>query len=196
MVNNRRSFYSYFTHDLGSRNDPKIVKMAIKMGHEGKGIYWDLVEILYEQNGYIKISDLEVIAFSINCDLSKVKRVLFEFDLFKKDTKRIWSDSALTRIKIKEGKSKKASQASNKRWKQNADAMQTHSERDANEMHSVCDSNAIKEKEKKEKEIGIFQIPKNHPFSRLPVGDARRVEYERMSPEERKKVDFSLNNPL
>ena len=39
----------YFSHDYGSRNDPKLVKVLMKLKQEGKGVYWDLIEMLYEQ---------------------------------------------------------------------------------------------------------------------------------------------------
>jgi len=38
----------YFPHDVGARNDPKIVHLRCSLGRDAVSIYWDLVEMLYE----------------------------------------------------------------------------------------------------------------------------------------------------
>jgi hypothetical protein len=42
----------YFPHDYHARHDPKLEKAYLKHGHIAWGIYWHLIEMLYEQGGY------------------------------------------------------------------------------------------------------------------------------------------------
>ena len=41
----------YFQHDYNARNDPKLQDVLIELGVEGIGIYWCIIEQLYEQGG-------------------------------------------------------------------------------------------------------------------------------------------------
>lgn len=43
---------SYFTHDSGARNDPRIVSLRRKFGWEGYGSFFGLIEFLREQPNY------------------------------------------------------------------------------------------------------------------------------------------------
>ena len=136
----------YFSHDYGSRNDPKLVKLQMKLGHEGKGIFWDLVEILYEQGGYIQTDELNSIAFALHSEYERMISVLSDFDLFKTDGQAWWSESILKRLEVRDEKSNRARESVLKRWdkyKRNTDVLQTNN-----------DGNTIKER-KKGKEINI-----------------------------------------
>lgn len=140
----------YFSHDANARHDPKIIKMISAYGMEGYGWYWVIIEMLREQDNYkLSISDqgdIDVTASQTYSDSEKIKKYLDDcvkiFKLFKKTKKYLWSVSLLKRMKIMEEKREKACKAANIRWKRererNADAMRTHSGR-----------NAIKEKKKK-----------------------------------------------
>ena len=43
----------YITHDFGARNDPKLMDLQMEMGGQGLGIFWCLVEMLWENGGTI-----------------------------------------------------------------------------------------------------------------------------------------------
>lgn len=134
----------YFSHDFGARNDPKMLKVLMRLGQAGKGAYWDLIEMLYEQDGYLLLSECESIAFALRMECDAIMRLVTEFDLFQSDAEKFWSESVLRRLELRRAKSAKAAESASKRWNKsegNANAMRTHSE-----------GNAIKEKEKKGKE--------------------------------------------
>jgi len=135
----------YFSHDYNARNDQRIVKITMQFGLEGIGIYWCLIEILYECGGYILESQIDTIAFELRTQSERIADVL-NTDLFKKKGKKYYSESVLTRLSKRKEKSEKARQSAVTRWnketKTNANVMRTHS-----------DSNAIKVKESKVKEI-------------------------------------------
>lgn len=106
----------YFRHDQNARNNPKLLKLKMKMGMEGIGIYWCLIECLYELNGYLKEDDLETFCFNEHVDIVKVKNVLklanFKFD----KEKGYYSNGVLERINKREEFCLKQKEKADKRW--------------------------------------------------------------------------------
>ena len=101
----------YITHDIGARNDPKLVEVQMEMGGQGLAIWWCLVEMLWENDGYIPFNP-KAIAFSLRwASPEEVQRVLTEFGLFENDGQRAWSPSALKRISHKLEVSKRRSES-------------------------------------------------------------------------------------
>ncbi len=91
----------YITHDIGARNDPKLVDLQMAMGGLGLGIWWCLVEMLWENDGYLPLN-FRSLAYSLKWAKAKdVERVVTEFGLFDNDGQRIWNRSALERIQHK-----------------------------------------------------------------------------------------------
>lgn len=137
----------YFSHDYNSRNDPKMMALRMKEGMEGVGIYWCVVELLYEEGGYAMLSDCERIAFDLRVKIDRVRRVVINYELFRNDGTKFWSESCLRRITMRNAKSDKARESALEGWNKRR--------ADANALNSQSDGNAIKErkvKEKKEKE--------------------------------------------
>ena len=131
----------YFPHDFNARSDRKMVKLKLKQGAAGIGAFWCIVEMLYEDGGKIPLSEIPTIAQDIIADEILVTSLVNDFDLFKNDGIHFWSESVNRRLAYRLEKSEKARESAEIRWN-NANAMRTHS-----------DGNAIKGKEKKEKEI-------------------------------------------
>lgn len=74
----------YFSHDANARNDLKCIKLRQELGMEGYGIFWAIIEILRESDGYkLKNSDLETISFDLKCKLDTIKSVVNNYGLFK-----------------------------------------------------------------------------------------------------------------
>lgn len=109
------------------------------MQYEGMGIYWGLVERLYEQDGYMNIEDLPIYANGDNSLCERITKVVRDFDLFKIKDGKFWSESCLRRLSVITEKSNKASQSAHKRWS-----------KDTNAMPTQCEGNAIKESKGKE----------------------------------------------
>lgn len=106
---------NYFTHDYNARNDNKLVKLKQCVGMSGVGIYWCLVEMLFEQGGKIKISDLEIIAKELKEKRAKVEKVVMNFELFEMNFEFLWSNSVNERLKLRKEKSDKARESVNYR---------------------------------------------------------------------------------
>jgi hypothetical protein len=130
----------YFSHDYNSRNDPKMVALFMKMGHEGRGIFWDLIEYLYEQGGYLMLSQCECIAYELRTHPDKLRTLISDFGFFKDDGQKFWSESVLKRIEMRNQRSDTARKNAQIRWNSQKN-MQSQCER----IEKSCKGNAIKE---------------------------------------------------
>lgn len=158
----------YFSHDSNARHDPKILSMRTVYGSEGYGWYWIIIEMLREQDDFkIELTKYvwNALAMQTQCNAdamhSFVEDCINEFKLFSSDGNYFWSESLNRRMDIRNEKSEKARKAAEARWgksskdkvspkkkepqsSSNADAMQTHSDRNAIKKKKVKES---KEKE-------------------------------------------------
>lgn len=135
----------YFSHDANSRNDLKCVKLRQELGMEGYGIFWAIIEILRESDGYkLKISDLETISFDLKCKLDVVKSVVNNYGLFKISAGS-FSSKRLTQSMIEYNKRKQSFSEAGKR----GNAIRWRSGGDGQVI-------ALKESKGKEKKKGNF----------------------------------------
>jgi hypothetical protein len=127
----------YFSHDYNARNDEKIKRLIRKHGMQGYGVFWSIVEDLYNNANALR-TDYEGIAYDYRIDVSIVRSVINDFDLFVFDAEHFGSLSVQKRIDERDSKSVKARESAHKRWT------------NANAMQSQCEGNAIKERKGKE----------------------------------------------
>lgn len=129
---------SYFSHDSNARNSEKMIRVRMKYGAEGYGIYFMILERLRDEANYMSIKDYNVIAFDLRVDASIIKAVVEDFGLFvfTEDGKYFYSEGFNKRMAIKDEKSKRRSEAGKKgaknRWNKNSNAMAMPSEADSN----------------------------------------------------------------
>jgi len=153
----------YFSHDYNARNDAKIKNLIRKHGINGYGIFWAIVEDLYN-NANALPTDYESIAYDLRTDSEIIKSVINDFDLFVLDGGNFGSLSIEKRINERNEKSKNARLAAESRWnkvKEDANAMQTHSNRNAIKERKGNEINESKEKkgnESKGNETADFEI--------------------------------------
>ena len=144
----------YFSHDYNARSDDKIKRLIRKHGMTGYGVYWAIIEDLYNNSNELEL-DFDGIAFDLRCSAELIESVITEFDLFVIDAKCYGSASVERRLNDRNAKSRKAAESANQRWAKKREADANASKVDANALQPECDSNAIKEskgKERKEKE--------------------------------------------
>lgn len=139
----------YFSHDYNARSDKEMIKVRMRLGMTGIGLYWCVVEMLYEEGGYLKRSEYERISYELQSNYEDITTLVEQFDLFKFDNEKFWSNSVLDRLKKRKDKSDKARESISYRWG------------DTNVKRTNMDRNTIKErkgKEIKEKDIKINGI--------------------------------------
>ena len=141
----------YFSHDYNTRNDIKIKRLMQKHGMEGYGVFWAIVEELYN-NANALPTDYDTIAYEMHVSTDIVKSIINDFDLFVIDGNEFGSSSVERRLNERAEKSKKARQSADKRWskyRSNTNAMRTHSEGNAIKERKGKEKKETKEKERK-----------------------------------------------
>ena len=121
---------TYFLHQSNSFYDYKIIKMRSKLGIESYGIFWAVLELLFNEENKLCIDDYNALAFSLQCDSALLKQVIEDFDLFVIEDGCFYSKRLNEHIEEINTKSIKAKENAKKRWN-NATAMQPHSDRNA-----------------------------------------------------------------
>jgi uncharacterized protein YdaU (DUF1376 family) len=134
---------TYFNHDSNSRNDIRIIKLRSKLGYEGYGIFWSLLEVLFIEENKLSIKEYETLAYGLQCDPKKLKQVIENFDLFIIEKEYFYSKRLHKTISNINDKSNIASENAKKRWNSNATAMQPHTNRNASISKSKS-NNTIK----------------------------------------------------
>ena len=138
----------YFPHDYNVRSNDKIKSLVRKHGMVGYGIFWAIVEDLYNNANAMRL-DCDGIAYDLRVDCDVVESIIHDFDLFEIDGDLFGSLSVEKRLNERDSKSKKASESAHKRWKKE----QSQCDVDATAMRPQCESNAIKESKGKERKV-------------------------------------------
>lgn len=120
----------YFSHDYNARTDSKIRNLIRKHKFLGYGIYWAIIEDLY-QNANALPMDCEGIAFDLHTDEKTIQSIICDFDLFIINDGFFGSLSVQRRLDERNAKSNKAREIAMKRWEKNANAMPTHNKGNA-----------------------------------------------------------------
>lgn len=146
----------YFQHDYNARNDPKLQELLVEHGVAGIGIFWCVIEQLYEQGGKLPHKACKSIAFALHVDIKVVESVVRDFDLFKHDARHFWSNSVIARLDRRKEISDRRKTAAASRWEQRQEE-RVQSKEDANALQELS-----KEKEGKGKESGVDDEAKAH----------------------------------
>lgn len=132
----KRTFY--FPHDYNARQDPKLQDLLMTHGVAGIGVYWCIVEMLYEQGGELPLSAIRQIAFSLHVKTAFVKSVISDFNLFYINKEILSSYSVKTRISSQIAISEKNRANANKRWRRQQSDNQSDTPQ-IDEDNNVCD---------------------------------------------------------
>ena len=145
----------YFQHDYNARNDPKLQQVLMEYGATGIGVFWCIIEMLYEQDGSMPLSSCKSIAFSLHVESNIVDGLINNFDLFENDGENFWSESVNRRLTKRSSISEKRREAGKLGWQKtfnstNVRQMSNVLPANAEQTKSICP--AIKEKKRIEKE--------------------------------------------
>ncbi|HEY9542984.1 Lin1244/Lin1753 domain-containing protein [Prevotella sp.] len=139
----------YFQHDYNARNDPKLQDVLIEHGVGGIGVFWCIIEQMYEQDGFLPLKSCKSIAFALHIDCNLVESVVLDFGLFQNDGTNFWSNSVKSRLDKRKEVKEARKNAALKRW-ESIRKMQMQSKGDANAIQDIS-----KEKERKGKESKV-----------------------------------------
>ena len=91
----------YFPHDSNARQDTKILKLRIKHGWAGYGLYWGIIEALRDQDNYSFDAEPELISLAVGCSVDELIPVLetcIEVGLLVNEDGEIYSKSLKRRM--------------------------------------------------------------------------------------------------
>ena len=158
---------AYFPHDYNARTDPKLQEVIMTHGMAGIGVYWCIVEMMYEQGGRLPTKSINSIAYNLHTSADIVRSIIYDFDLFVVESDEFMSNAVKSRIVKKEEISAIKRNAVMKRWAKNdTDVLQnkyicntdvSKNDTDVLQAEYNCNTiykenkNKIKEKDKKEK---------------------------------------------
>lgn len=114
----------YFSHDANARQDEKVLMLLSEHGWEGYGIYWALVEMMFESSETVlNHNKVKGISFSYNIDITLLQNVIntcITEELFVSDGEQFWSESLQKRKskyhELKAKKSEAGKKGMAKRW--------------------------------------------------------------------------------
>ena len=162
----------YFTHDYNARNDPKLQRVVMKLGMCGIGCYWSIIEMLYEESGYLRI-EYDRISFELRVEENVIRQLLNDFELFELNEERFWSKSVLNRLERRMSKSVKCKESINKRWEEYR--------RNTNVLQSEYESNTRKEEERRgKKRKGEERKKKEDATASVADRDQLHVEFVKL----------------
>ena len=116
------SAMKFFPHYLNAQRDVKIIKLKRAHKMEGYGVYWALLEMIYESPKRAVECDYETIASLLDCDERLLKSVVENFGLFEIDeNKGVFYSEAAQRYTDEydaknNSRSEKCRQAALKMW--------------------------------------------------------------------------------
>lgn len=153
----------YFSHDSNARNDEKILMLRAEHGWQGYGLYWALLEMMFEaKETCLSHAKVKGIAISYNVDITLLQSVINTCEaerLFVSDGVVFWSDSLRDRkqkfLELRQQRADAGKKGMAKRWGSDNGVI-TKNNGVITEVGSVITKNnkvkESKEKEKKEKE--------------------------------------------
>ena len=116
----------YFSHDVNASRDMKCVKLVNAHGLAGYGLFWRIIETLYETFDCEMEYDLPGLSALFNCDQEFVRCVVEDFGLFEIKDGVFWSESAKTRFdayrEAEEAKKERRSELARKAGRASAQA--------------------------------------------------------------------------
>ena len=105
----------WFKHDMFASQDSKLKKLDYKYPIVGYGLFFKIIEMLYQQDGELE-NDIDFLAHNLNYDKEIVRTVIEDFELFAYDDNIITNDRVQEGLKEITEISKKRSKSSKLRW--------------------------------------------------------------------------------
>mgnify|MGYP002519393093 CR=1 FL=1 len=200
---------AYFPHDYNARTDPKLQEVIMTHGMAGIGVYWCIVEMMYEQGGRLPTKSINSIAYNLHTSADVVRSIIYDFELFVVESDEFMSNAVKSRIVKKEEISAIKRNAVMKRWAKNdTDVLQAEyscntdvskNDTDILQAEYSCNTiykenkNKIKEKDKKEKASSSSSLPIHEEIEEVK-GDNTWIDYICMNHHITPKELFTMLN--
>lgn len=142
----------YIKHKISNRSEYIFRKLIERKGAAAYGVYWYVLEELYESGGRMLFEEIESISNALCVRKDFVASVIKSFSLFQYDSDSFWSDEVIEQIENRQKLRKKRKEAANKRWVSEKNIIVPEEEKEVESSPIVKPTRVNKEEEMKSRE--------------------------------------------
>ena len=146
----------YFQHDYNAHTDIKLLFVRQKLGMEGYGIYWYILEQLAISGGKMPMKIIPVLSMQMQTPEAKVESVIKHFELFNIEDDNFFSARLMEQIDFRLSLSENGKKGAEKRW---GNRLNDSPPIAPAVSIPISDPNAKERKGKERKEKEIFRKP-------------------------------------
>lgn len=148
----------YINHKVSNRSEYVFRKLIERKGAAAYGVYWYILEELYESGGKMLFEDIESISKALCVRKDFVASVIKSFSLFQYDSDSFWSDEVIEQIEKRQKLKEKRKEAANKRWVSEKNIIVPEKEKEVESSPIVKPTKVNKEEEMKSRERIFYNV--------------------------------------
>lgn len=148
----------YINHKISNRSEYVFRKLIERKGAAAYGVYWYILEELYESGGKMLFEEIESISKALCVREDFVASVIKSFSLFQYDSESFWSDEVIEQIEKRQKLKDKRKEAANKRWVSEKNIIVPEKEKEVESSPIVKPTRVNKEQEMKSREREFYNV--------------------------------------
>ena len=148
----------YINHKISNRSEYVFRKLIERKGAAAYGVYWYILEELYESGGRMLFEEIESISNALCVRKDFVASVIKSFSLFQYDSDSFWSDEVIEQIEKRQKLKEKRKEAANKRWVSEKNIIVPEKEKEVESSPIVKPTRVNKEQEMKSREREFYNV--------------------------------------
>lgn len=148
----------YINHKISNRSEYVFRKLIERKGAAAYGVYWYVLEELYESGGRMLFEEIESISNALCVRKDFVASVIKSFSLFQYDSESFWSDEVIEQIEKRQKLKDKRKEAANKRWVSEKKIIVPEKEKEVESSPIVKPTRVNKEQEMKSREREFYNM--------------------------------------
>lgn len=148
----------YINHKISNRSEYAFRKLIERKGAAAYGVYWYILEELYESGGKMLFEEIEPISKALCVRKDFVASVIKSFSLFQYDSESFWSDEVIEQIEKRQKIKDKRKEAANKRWVSEKNIIVPEKEKEVESSPIVKPTRVNKEQEMKSREREFYNV--------------------------------------
>lgn len=148
----------YINHKISNRSEYVFRKLIERKGAAAYGVYWYILEELYESGGKMLFEEIEPISKALCVRKDFVVSVIKSFSLFQYDSESFWSDEVIEQIEKRQKIKDKRKEAANKRWVSEKNIIVPEKEKEVESSPIVKPTIVNKEQEMKSREREFYSM--------------------------------------
>ena len=148
----------YINHKISNRSEYVFRKLIERKGAAAYGVYWYILEELYESGGKMLFEEIEPISKALCVRKDFVASVIKSFSLFQYDSESFWSDEVIEQIEKRQKIKDKRKEAANKRWVSEKNIIVPEKEKEVESSPIDKPTRVSKEQEMKSREREFYNM--------------------------------------